>query len=295
MRRRVGLSCAAAIASVGAATIASAMSACVSASNPSPAASADSGSVTPSDDATLQPALDGGPDVTVVVPGDAGIDAPPDTGAAPAADASDAATPDASGAEEAGCAPIPVSGFVAPAYVPASGSALSACQTTAQLTAQQGLYTACFGAGATSASCDGFDGGEGGATCIACINTNETDPKYGPVVERVVPTINLAGCIQLADPTDAGIACAHAVQAAEACVEAACKSVCPVTDLPSQTAYLACTSAAAAGGCAVYAQAAATCAGAEVGDGGSGPAGSSCFGVDEQSEYAAVAYFFCGS
>jgi hypothetical protein len=286
MRRRFKV-LSTAIACVSAATLGGAIAACVSSNNPPPASSPDG--APPNDDATFPPAPDAGADVVV---------APVDAGADTAADASDAGVgpaPDAADAADTACAPISVAGFVPPAYVPASGSIQLACQTTAQLTAQEGLYTSCFGAGATSATCDTFDGGEGGAGCVACINTQETDPTYGPVVERVVPTLNIAGCIQLADPSDAGVSCAHAIQAAEACAEAACKSVCPVTDLPSQTAYLACTNAAAAGGCATYAQAAAACAGVELGDGGTGPAGGNCFGASEQTEYGAVSIFFCGS
>jgi hypothetical protein len=258
------------------------MSACTTSSNnPLPAASEDA-AAPPNEDGAA-PAVDSGGDVAVSVPFDAGQDSSP--GNADAGDASDAALP---------CAPISVAAFVPPAYVPASGAFQLACQTTPQLTAEQALYAPCFGDAGTGATCDGFDGGAG-ESCVTCIRTHETDTAYGPVVERVVPTINLAGCIQLADPTDAGVGCAHAVQAAEACVEAACKSVCPVTDLASQGAYLACASAAAAGGCATYATAAASCAAAELGDGGTGPAGPRCFGVDEPSEYANVALYFCGS
>ena len=103
--------------------------------------------------------------------------------------------------------------------------------------------------------------------------------------------LDVAGCIQETDETDAGYQCAEAVQAAWECTEYACKTNCPVTDSTSRAAYVTCTSAAATGVCSAYTTAAQTCIAAEEADSGSPTEVQlNCFdGTTPLLEY------FCGS
>jgi hypothetical protein len=228
----------------------------------------------------------------IVTTMDAGLDAPAD------------ALPDAPA--EAGCAPRAITGFQVPPYVHAQ-SQMFGCNIDSEdyWFAQQ-----CFGDAATLETCADFadsglpDGGpEAGPvivdqTCPACLVTPEdTDAgTYGPAIQGAVVVPNIAGCIELADQSDAGLGCAMTVQAAAACVEYACKSSCPVTNDLSRAAYLACSNSAATGVCATYTQAATLCIGAEIGDSGASNVGTYCFSsTDPATQYGEIAEYFCTS
>jgi hypothetical protein len=89
-------------------------------------------------------------------------------------------------------------------------------------------------------------------------------PTYGAAVVSRVTVPNVAGCIEQTDPSDVGLGCAMAIQAAWRCEEFACNPTCPVTDDPSQAAYFACVQAAASTVCKSYADPASACLGSEV-------------------------------
>jgi hypothetical protein len=145
----------------------------------------------------------------------------------------------------------------------------------------------CFGDAATAATCEAALASDAGlSACGSCIATWADAGTYGPVVLEAVPTLNIAGCIQTSDPSDAGLACAFALQAADRCAQAACAGGCPITSLASQAAYEACYAAAIVGPCASFAAAASACSSAET---EAGAPGASCL----TSDYATLAAYFC--
>ena len=125
------------------------------------------------------------------------------------------------------CAPKDVSGFKAPAYVPA-GRMPMAC-TDAQITA---ALTACYDSASTQATCDAFV--KANAACFGCIETGATDAKWGPLIDFSTATdpiglyYNVAGCLEI---VQGNTTCAKASQAALSCEFAACNP--PVCDLSS--------------------------------------------------------------
>jgi hypothetical protein len=227
---------------------------------------------------------DGGKDSTTTM--DSGVDAPPDV------------------APEAGCAPRAITGFTVPPYVHANGQTIVCTNPQDYWFVQQ-----CLSDASTLQSCADFvDSGPPDAdpeagpvipagSCAQCLLTPEnTDGGYGPGVQGPIVTPNIAGCIELADPSDAGLSCAMAVQAADACVEYACKTTCPVTSDASRAAYQACAQTAATTVCKAYTQAASACVAAELADGGAPNVGTYCFSSsDPQTQYDEIALFFCSS
>jgi hypothetical protein len=158
----------------------------------------------------------------------------------------------------------------------------------------------CLSVVATYDSCRAFvvpDGGAG-APCYACLVT-PYDPdagssSYGVVIGAAMPTVNYFGCIQAVDPSDAGVSCAHALNAAVACADYACRPTCPVVDDVSLIAYNHCLENALSGACIEYSLPAKLCMDAEKGDGGT-PVGSACFaGISALDHYLAMAHYFCG-
>jgi hypothetical protein len=274
MRLRVGVSCAT-ITCAGAAMATAAS--CVSTQNPPGPAGLDASFT---DAAVL--------DTGIVPPlEDAGSDAAPLL--------LDSATAEA--AFDAGCSPR--AGFQPLPYVPFSTATGSlACLG---LPLQKALAADCFDDASTYATCAGFadagiDGGPNTGLCLGCLVTPEnSDAGYGPVIRGVVPTLNVAGCIQFEDETDAGYTCASAVQAAWACTEYACASSCPVSDATSRAAYVACTQLAATGVCSTYTAQANGCVAAEL-EGGAGPDVMVCFdGANDAGQALTLLDFFCGT
>jgi hypothetical protein len=253
MRIRVVASCA--VITCAGAVSASAAS-CVSSDNPSgPVADAS----TLQDSSQPQP--DSGIDASPAP--DSGVDSAP-----PPSDAGPDATPLPDGAPPA-CSPQSVAGFVVPPYLPALDAPIGCNDNGALIN----LTNDCFSDASTAQSCDGFaDAGEDGgvsASCLQCLFTAEGDDAgYAAVVQSVVPILNVAGCIQRNDPSDAGYQCGQAVQAAWECAEYACKVACPVSDSASRAAYVSCTELAATGVCSSYTQAAQSCLAVEQADGG---------------------------
>ena len=298
MRARFGLTCTM-VGCAGTAVAGAAVSAegCVSSNNPE-AGATDSG-LASFDTGAIAPTLDASNDATVdsaVPPSDAGLDSGvQDAGADTGVDA--------------GCSPraLPV-GYTPPPYIHWDEQQTLDCfQNGPSLLPPEllALGADCFEDASTFTSCNSFaatgdDGGPVSAQCVSCLFSPEgSDAGYGPLIQGVVLVPNLAGCIEAADPSDGGLACAEAVQAAWECAETACKAACPVSDDSSRAAYIACTSAAAAGVCATYAGAAMACLAAErafaADDGGPGDLGAYCFGLGLGDQAADIAAFFCAS
>jgi hypothetical protein len=184
------------------------------------------------------------------------------------------------------CHPGDVSTYVAPAYHSALVTP-DACGPLGQGSSIQQFYEACFGPSATPTQCTTYSLSY--ASCAACMVTPGTADHYGPYVDvggALLP--NVAGCIELVDPSAAALACAKALQAQVGCERAACAANCPVHDSASLSSYEACAAAADESGCQVFGVASA-CAGVQ---GDAGPA-ALCFG-SSQDYFNVAAPFFCG-
>jgi hypothetical protein len=228
---------------------------------------------------------------------EAGPDAGPEAGPEAGLDAA----PEA----EAGCAPRSIQGFVAPPYVPAARN-INIC-LLGFVNAEPTLAADCFSDASTFQACsadiDGSmpDGGLYGP-CLGCLVTPEnTDAGgYGATIVATIPVLNVAGCVEATDPTDAGVGCAAAIQAAWQCTDYACAPSCPVTDDPSRAAYIQCAQAAAATVCSAYSSGAAACLAAETDMGDTGvptQVTMNCF--NDAGFYtdpnANLLMYFCGS
>jgi hypothetical protein len=151
------------------------------------------------------------------------------------------------------------------------------------------FFRECLGPQKTSAQCSAFMSDKTTGACAACIVTSETADHYGPVIDHSgFVTANVAGCIELTDPS--GVSCAKSVQALSGCELAACEANCPVHDAPSRSAYDACAKQADQAGCLYYAKAA-SCSAAEE-DAGQA---AICLLPMFQNFYDAVVPLFCGS
>lgn len=222
---------------------------------------------------------------------------------APSARAADAGT---DGGDDAGddggdaglACPTPASipaGYAPPAYVHGVPHE-NACSQ--QLIAD--YYAQCLDTASTAQTCAPWTNSPDAAhqACVACLVTPVTASAYGPVVETTVGNIivsepNLAGCIEIADP--AGLSCATKLQDRTDCDEAACNTVCPVTDDPSFQLWETCETNAdnAAGSCEAYYDAT-SCVDSEMPDGG---AAEACFPTVAnpgfEDGYNAIAPVFC--
>ena len=208
----------------------------------------------------------------------------------------DATLPFDAGPGDAGaCAPGSLTGFTVPPYVSAREQ-MFVCYNAEW----NPLAEACVGDASTLSACANFgttggeDGGPIDPDCASCFDPNNVDAGVGPLVNGSVVMPNIAGCVETADPTDAGFDCARAIAAAAACVEYACKPSCPVTDESSRQAYLACAKAAAVGVSATYTTAANACISTEIEAENHGIT-SFCFPPDASTveQFAQIARYFC--
>jgi hypothetical protein len=260
MRHRIGISCAA-ISCLGSTLVA--LASCEDSSS-SPSQGLD-GSVSPDVSRPDVSTPDASTSDTYVPPNDASLDA--------------------------GCSPHDLSGFTVPAYVPAREQ-MFVCLSSQY----EALAEACVGDASTQSACASFaTGNDGGidSNCASCFDPANVDAGIGPLVRGSVIAPNVAGCVETAERSDAGFDCARAIAAAAACVEYACKPSCPVTDEPSRHAYLACASAAATGVCAIYTQAANTCATTLAAD--NSQVSNFCFPPDAGPvvQFSQIARYFC--
>jgi hypothetical protein len=185
------------------------------------------------------------------------------------------------------CHPASVETFAAATYRHALPPGQGACDPDLI----NAYYVDCLAPLTASKSvCDAF--AQANATCAACITTDEAASAYGPLVlvDGYVQA-NVAGCIEVEDPSDRS--CAMAQQALSDCELAACAVNCPVVDQSSFAAYEACAAQADATGCQAY-YAAAQCLSAEVDAGDAGPE-SACLASDFKHFYDVVVPLFCGA
>jgi hypothetical protein len=184
-------------------------------------------------------------------------------------DATGAPPPDAAGdaplnLDAGSCKPASVASFQPPPYTHASGAFQDQC-TSAMI---DQFYDACFGPNQSETACAAFqpDADATRAACAACIVTPQTASTYGAVVLYTSISIgipNVAGCIELLDPTSSGLACAKSVQADDDCDLAACAANCPLSTPGGVQAFESCTVAADSDGCKAYADPANACLGAD--------------------------------
>ncbi len=139
-------------------------------------------------------------------------------------------------ANEPPCPPAPVPASFKPQWKPPVGLRSGAC-TTAQIST---FFDACLGASSNASGCAAFV--QANATCSTCLQSDEADPQYGPVIwhaSRTYYTTNIAGCIADEQP-DAGLdGCGPAYQAVIQCKETAC-SACLSAQDPDFTRYATC-------------------------------------------------------
>jgi len=228
----------------------------------------------------------------------------PSSGASADAGKRPAAFDDAQGimSEDAGpadaglqCGPASVAAFEAPAYVPAR-----AYQNVCSMGDIAAFFEACAAlgsdtCGAWTAANVATDGGAGTAcgNCIAAPG-NGGAIWFDPI-GNAWP--NLAGCMQVLDPTH-GLACAKAYQAANACRTTACDHLClaPHPDCPDTCAqcYDAVDGVGDAGadaGCATYEAAERSACAVDFADGG---ALSTCAAQGEAAALTTVITLLCG-
>jgi hypothetical protein len=148
--------------------------------------------------------------------------------------------------------PADVSGFTPPTKVHDSNAPAQKC-TNAQIAA---FYTNCIDdATATNMTCTnwtnmGADAAGSNKDCGACIYTQSTASKYGPVVAgQGLISLNISGCLQVNGATT----CALSYEVNQQCGKLACDDQCPVSDNATFAKYQQCRTNAANGGCKTYA------------------------------------------
>ena len=188
------------------------------------------------------------------------------------------------------CPPQPLDEWVAPSYRPAQARQALACSALLI----QDFYASCLGPNATNDGCNqNWGAGEDLAhqTCQNCLVTQSSATAWGPLVNYgTTVSVNVAGCIELLDPTQAS--CAASVQAADVCQHTACDTACPVdpADPTSFGKWQACVGATAQGECNPY-LVSAECAASE----DAGPAAACVDGKTFADDFLAIATVFCGS
>jgi hypothetical protein len=146
------------------------------------------------------------------------------------------------------CQPSDVTTFQAPAFKPATGRHQNKC-TPSQI---DDLYAACLAPTATASTC--APKRTELQSCAACVFSQESDPKWGAVVQyKGYAMINVAGCVEV-EAGAAGLSCAKDMQASLACSAAACAANCPVVDARTFASFSSCTEAAARTGCAAFSE-----------------------------------------
>jgi hypothetical protein len=189
------------------------------------------------------------------------------------------------------CGPADVSAFMPRAYSPPSGKHQGKC-TTQNITD----YVACIEQ-TDKTKCAQFGQGQPAEACGNCIETNQTDPAWGPFVSPDGQNLayNTPGCLDLAAPMTMG--CGKALDASYGCQDAAC-GTCDANSTPT---YDSCVSSALTKGCKTVGDAADKACAVQFGD--SAPSDvSNCFPDPSISDPAAqdadfvkrITTFFCG-
>jgi hypothetical protein len=120
--------------------------------------------------------------------------------------------------------------------------------------------------------------------------TPSTAATWGPLVDySSTVSINVAGCIELLDPSQ--VSCAQTVQAADVCQHQACDTACPVgQDAGSFTDWESCVRGAAQGECSAYVGPASCALTVDA-----GPAAACVSGKSFADDFLAIAAVFCAT
>jgi hypothetical protein len=139
--------------------------------------------------------------------------------------------------------PADVSTFMPPAFVPPTPA-----KNVCNMTQIQGYWDNCRDQMTMSQmKCTSW--GMANDMCAKCIETNETDASWGPlVIGNGIISLNISGCIAL----KGDMACAKAWQDRDNCTSAACDMQCPVMDQQSFMDWQKCVQTATTGGCKKY-------------------------------------------
>jgi len=178
-----------------------------------------------------------------------GIDGGDDGGVVFDTGAKDSSKMDASNDSDSGgngmCpTPADVSSYMPPPFVPPIPF-----QNVCSQTDIQGFYDNCLSMMADTTKCNTWV--QANMKCANCIDTADTDPAWGALIEKTgIVQLDVAGCVE----GKGDHPCAAAIEALDACDDAACAMQCPVTDDPMTfTLYQSCVKAADIGGCKTYA------------------------------------------
>jgi hypothetical protein len=241
-----------------------------------------------------------------ISPGGPGTDS-----GSPASDSSPTGVDSASGADSSvpsmdgggTCFPGQVTNFM-PTWHPPVGPYLGLCSDMQIVK----LIAACFAPAAAQQTCDAWLADATNATCLGCWAgpASTTAASWAPFLYADNPGqsdyVNVAGCLELADPTQT--LCAHALEAAFSCELAACLDNCSVPmsgtmaeQMAATNALQACMSQADSGGCYPLAMAAAPCIPTLDGGIATSDAGPATFCYDTPNDSDALRKYFdlaCG-
>lgn len=203
----------------------------------------------------------------------------------------------ASDALASSCVPGDVSTFTGGDYHPPVGAHQGLCDDDTLA-----AYVDCK-QNANPVSCSLFTSGDG-AKCLACIETKESAPNWGPIVTDASDThgtLNFPGCLALAfGEGQSTTGCAATTQKSENCQDVACSANCASSTGATSPADLAqCENSALLGGCKSFADAASLACTEDAGG-----ADAVCYrqtyedggaSEDEFAYIARVTKYFCGS
>jgi hypothetical protein len=155
----------------------------------------------------------------------------------------DAPTPADAGGPDGGCAPRSAMSF-SPAWKPPQAT-LNAC-TDAQIDAE---LTHCESASGSVTECRAFNRDPANAPCRTCLYSTGDESTYGPLIylRNRVLTVNVPGCLALADGQLGATGCGAHLQAYESCKDAVCIQSCATYD-----AYVRCVNQAGNTVCEPY-------------------------------------------
>jgi hypothetical protein len=178
--------------------------------------------------------------------------------------------------------PDDVSNFMPPAFVPPVNTPMACTGTQVQ-----GYYDNCLNSMTSSTmKCQAFI--MANMACSKCLETADTDQMWGAVIDLQsgISEINLSGCVTILGDMN----CGKAIQANDACTDAACGMVCPVMDDQSFQDYEKCVSTAETKGCSKYEMGLKTACSTEAGS-----AYATCSNFQSFDDgFFVVAPIFCG-
>jgi len=155
----------------------------------------------------------------------------------------DASTPADAGASDGGCAPQSAASF-SPEWKPPQAT-LHTC-SDAQIDEE---FTHCESASGSVTRCRAFNRDPANAPCRKCLYSTGDESTYGPLIylRNRVLSVNVPGCLALADGQLGGTGCGAQLQAYESCRDAVCIQTCATYD-----AYVRCVNQAGNTVCQSY-------------------------------------------